>query len=179
MTPEERRQVQDDAREAALARLLELQRTDRRIGPDATDEHGNPYELKTTTKGSLGTGRDVGRPYLERMKARYWVVARGEQTQYTFSYQDIVFLHPSDLGEWIAGIERRLSADLEVVDAAYEALAGTGAPHAMLERLRAIGNRGITLNNPKISWSYIIEHGTRLGENPSLDLRELVAERPL
>ena len=179
MTPEERRQVQDDTREAALARLLELQRTDRRIGPDATDEHGNPYELKTTTKGSLGTGRDVGRPYLERMKARYWVVARGEQTQYTFSYRDIVFLHPSDLGEWIAGIERRLSADLEVVDAAYEALAGTGAPHAMLERLRAIGNRGITLNNPKISWSYIIEHGTRLGENPSLDLRELVAERPL
>lgn len=174
------RQVQDDSREAALARLLELQRTGRRIGPDAADARGNEYELKTTTRSSVGTGRDVGRPFLDNMRTRYWIIARGEQTQYGFAFNDIYFLHPDDLNEWIQGIERRLTADLEVVDAAYEALAAVGADPDSLARLRAIGNRGITLNNPKISWAYITANGSRLGgEQPALDLRELVAKRPL
>lgn len=63
------RQLQDDTREAALARLLELRLSGRRIGPDAHDEHGNPYELKTTTTTSLTTGRDVGWPFLERERS--------------------------------------------------------------------------------------------------------------
>ena len=179
VTPQEPRQVQDDTREEALARLLELERTRRRIGPDATDEHGNEYELKTTTTTSLSTARDVGRPFLEGMRARYWIAARGRQTQYSFAFEEIYFLHPDDLEEWIGGIEARLSADLAVVDSAHQALQAAGADEASLQRLRAIGNRGVTLNNPKISWAYIRADGSLLGESPSLDLRALVAARPL
>ena len=173
------RRVQDDNREAALARLLELQRSDRRIGPDAADEYGNEVELKTTTTQSLSTGRDVGIEYLARMRTQYLVAARGRQTDYGFAFDDIYFLHPTDLEEWIQAHEERLRGDLDIVDRAHGALAALGTCVNTLRRLLSIGRRGITLNNPKIPWKYITEHGTRLGENPSLDLKALIASWPL
>ena len=173
------RRVQDDNREAALARLLELRRSDRRIGPDAVDEHGNEFELKTTTTQSLSTGRDVRSEYLARMRTQYLIAARGRQTDYGFAFDDIYFLHPDDLEEWIQAHEARLRGDQDIVDRAHGALAALGACVNTLRRLLSIGQRGITLNNPKIPWKYVAEHGTRLGENPSLDLKELIASRPL
>lgn len=173
------RPVQDDTREAVLARLLDLKRSGRRIGPDAVDEHGNEYELKTTTKDSLSTARDVGTKYLSRLRTQYLIAARGRQTDYGFAIDDIYFLHPHDLDGWIRQYEARLQGDLDIVDRAHSALAALGACVSTLKRLLAIGQRGVTINNPKIPWAYITEHGTRLGQNPSLDLRELVAGRPL
>ena len=173
------RRVQDDNREVALARLLELQRSNRRIGPDAVDAYGNKFELKTTTTKSVSTGRDVGLDYLNRLRTQYMITARGRQTDYGFAFDDIFFLHPDDLDDWIHPLETRLKGDLDVVDQAHGALAALGACVNTLKRLLSIGQRGITLNNPKIPWKYVIEHGTRLGENPSLDLRELIASRPL
>ena len=173
------RQVQDDTREAALARMLELKRSDRRTGPDATDENGNRFELKTTTRQSLTTARDVGPEYFARLRTQYLIAARGQQTDYGFAFEDIYFLHPDDLEGWIQQYETRLRGDMDIVGRAYKALAALGACAKALERLLAIGRRGVTLNNPQIPWRYITEQGTRLGQNPSLDLRELVAARPL
>ena len=179
MTPPPNRQVQDDTREAHLARILNLSRTGKRTGPDAQDEHGNVFELKTTTVKSLSTARDIGPEYLARMRTQYLIAARGSQTDYGFSIEDIYFLHPDDLDAWISPIEARLIADMEIINRAHSALSALRACLATLERLLLIGRRGITLNNPKIPWQYIVDHGTRLGENPSLDLREIVSARPL
>lgn len=176
MTP---RQVQDDIREEILTRTLNLTRTGKRIGPDATDEYGNVFELKTTTTKSLTTARDIGLEYLARMRKQYLIAANGKQTDYGFAAADIYFLHPDDLNEWITPIEGRLRADMDIVMRAHDALAALGTSSKMLDRLLAIGRRGITLNNPKIPWKYVAEHGTRLGQNPALDLREIVARRPL
>lgn len=173
------RTVQDDTREAALARLLEIKRSARRIGPDATDERANRFELKTTTRDALTTARDVGPEYFARMRSQYLIAARGRQTDYGFAFDDIYFLHPEDLEGWIQRYEARQSRDLSIVHRAHKALAALGTCGQVLERLLSIGRRGITINNPKIPWRYIMEHGTRLGETPSLDLRELVAARPL
>lgn len=173
------RQVQDDSREERLARELNLVRTGKRIGPDAVDKFGNEFELKTTTQQSLSTGRDVGQDFLNNMRTRYLIAARGNQTEYGFDIDDIYFLHPDDLEDWINPIESRLQGDMEIVNRAHGALAALGACLSTLQRLLSIGKRGITLNNPKIPWQYITEHGTRLGENPALDLQELVADRPL
>ena len=173
------RQVQDDTREAALARLLELQRTGKRIGPDATDEHGNKFELKTTTRQGLSTARDVGTDYLGKLRTQYLIAARGRQTDYGFAFEDIFFLHPDDLEDWIQPLEAQVKRDEDIVNRAHSALETLGACCRTLMRLLYIGKRGSTRNNPKIPWRYITEHGTRLGENPSLDLRELVALRPI
>lgn len=172
------RKVQDDTREVTLARLLELRPSERRVGPDATDENGNTYELKTTTRTSLSTGRDVGQRFLDGLRTGYFIAAKGKQTDYAFTFDEIYFLHPDDLEDWIQSIETRLNDDLVVVKAAVGALRGAGASEAEIDRLRANGERGVTQNNPKIPWSYIERHGTRLGSTPSTDLRELVADPP-
>ena len=174
-----RRKVQDDTREVTLARLLELQPSERRIGPDATDENGNTYELKTTTTRGLSTSRVVGQRFLDGLRQSYFVAAKGRQTTYAFAFEEIYFLHPDDLEDWIQGIEDRLRDDLTVVAEALRALEREGADKVKLERLRYIGERGVTLNNPKIPWAYVESHGARLGSTPSADLRRLVAERPL
>lgn len=153
--------------------------TGRRIGPDAHDAHHNPYELKTTTTTGLGTGRDIGFPYLREMRTRYWIAARGHQTRYSFAFDEIYFLHPDDLAEWIDRIEVALSADALIIEAAAAALTEAGRPEADVRRLRYLGARGLTLNNPKISWVYVQQHGTRLGDHPELDLAAIVAARPL
>jgi hypothetical protein len=176
---EETRRVQDDSREVALARLLNLSLGERRIGTDARDAAENPYELKTTTTSSVGTGRDVGLPYLRRMRSRYLVAAKGRQTRYAFAFEEIYFLHPDDLSDWITPYEARFEADARLVELAVEALVASGHAEAEAGRLRYLGSRGLTLNNPKIPWAYVQQHGTLLGDHPELDLPKLVAERPL
>ena len=80
--------------------------------------------------------------------------------------------------DWIARIEARMSADKELVDSALRTLS-QGSFAGDLERLRQIGYRGFTLNNPKISWSYIESHGIRLEGEPALHLRRLVQRFPI
>lgn len=162
-----------------LARMLELRHSTRRTGPDAWDQDGNEYELKTTTQKSVGTGRDIGRDFLDRLRARYMVAAKGQQTDYGFSFEDVYVLHPDDLEGWIGEIESRIVEDEVHVNRALQAYRATGASDAEVERVEYLCQRGMTYNNPKISWAYIEEHGTRLGQNPALDLRELVQERPI
>lgn len=151
------------------------------VGSEQTlhDAAGNPYELKTTTTGSVGTSRDVGLPYLQRMRSRYLIVARGRMTQYDFATDAIYFLHPDDLSEWIKPYEQRFAADAELVEAAVQALVEAGRSEAEAGRLRYLGARGLTLNNPKMPWAYVQQHGTLLGTHPEIDLPKLVAERPL
>ncbi len=159
--------------------MLNLSESDRRIGADALDKSGNPYELKTTTKSSLGTGRDIGYTYLAHMRTRYWIAAKGKQTRYGFAFDEIYFLHPDDLEEWIAVIEARLKADDLIIEAAAAAFAKAGGTDLEVTRLKYLGRRGGTLNNPKIPWSYVTRKGQLLGQHPELDLVELVKARPL
>lgn len=176
--PEQTRTVQDDVREEELARRLQLQRSDRRTGSDARDEHGNRYELKSVTTSSVTTGRDIGRDYLDRLRHSYFICAKGTNTEFGFAIADIYFLSPDMMGDWIAGIEARIGGDQGLVDAALSLLAASGF-EGDLERLKRICYRGFTLNNPKISWRYVTTHGIRLEGQPALHLRELVAQHPI
>jgi hypothetical protein len=156
----------------------QLQRTAGRTGSDARDEFGNRYELKTVTTSNVTTGRDIGPEYLDRLRASYLICARGNNTQYGFSVDEIYLLSPEMMEDWIAKIETRIAADRGLVDSAITALTRMSFA-GDLERLRRIGYRGFTLNNPKISWSYITSHGIKLEGEPSLHLRELVARHPI
>lgn len=174
----QRRTVQDDIREAQLALLLNLQRASTRTGSDARDEAGNRYELKTVTTANVTTGRDIGPEYLDRLRQSYFVCARGSYTDYGFSIDHIYFLAPEMMEDWIVRIEARIGGDRALADSAIEELRRSGF-QADLERLRRICYRGITINNPKVPWSYITSHGIRLGDQPALQLRELVARFPI
>ena len=55
------RKPQDRDREDALRNLFELEAANQnRIGPDAVDEAGHYFELKSTTRDRVSTARDVG-----------------------------------------------------------------------------------------------------------------------
>ena len=177
-TGPQRRTVQDDVREQQLALQLNLSRSHSRMGSDARDEFGNRYELKTVTTRNVTTGRDIGPDYLDRLRQSYFICARGEYTDYGFHIRDIYLLAPEMMEEWIAGIERRLASDRNLVDSALEALRRAGFA-GDLSKLRQIGYRGFTLNNPKIPWSYIESHGIRLEGEPALHLRELIHRYPI
>lgn len=174
----ERRIVQDDLREQQLALQLRPERSRSRTGSDARDEHGNRYELKTVTTRSVTTGRDIGPDYLDRLRRSYFICAHGENTDYGFQIRDIYFLAPAMMEDWIGRMDARMSSDKNLVDAALQALRASGF-QGDLERLRQIGYRGFTINNPKISWSYIESHGVRLQGEPALHLRELVRRFPI
>jgi len=177
MTTPERRVVQDDIRERQLADLLRLERSAGRTGSDARDESGNRYELKTTTRGGVTTGRDLGLDYLERMRRSYLICARGQQGL-TFRFEEIYFLAPSMMQTWIDIYYLRLTTDRDLVESALETLAAAAFP-GDITRLRQICYRGFTINNPKIPWKYVHDHGVRLEDEPALHLRQLIAIHPL
>ncbi len=177
-TEPQRRTVQDDVREQQLALQLNLSRSRSRMGSDARDEFGNRYELKTVTTRNVTTGRDIGPDYLDRLRQSYFICARGEYTDYGFHVRDIYFLAPEMMEEWIRSIEGRLANDRALVDSALELLRQAGFT-GDLNRLRQIGYRGFTLNNPKIPWSYIESHGVRLEGEPALHLRALIGRFPI
>ena len=173
-----RRQVQDDIREQQLAVQLQLERNDKRTGSDARDEFGNRYELKTVTTNNVTTGRDVGLPYLSRLRNSYLICAKGTNTDYGFQTQAIYFLSPTMMEDWIVSLENRLVTDKNLVDRAVAELEAIDFD-GNLERLRYLASRGLTINNPKISWPYITSHGVAIEGQPALHLRELIGLNPI
>ena len=173
--------VQDNSREKAMAELLGLSTTGKRNGFDAVDSAGNPYELKTTSVRDVGTGRDVGRVWIEIIRAGYFVAAKSDTTVKSgWKPSEMIFCHPSDLEEWIAEkLESRIAVDEELRDRIIEIL-GDAVTEDEKTRITYLMARGMTYNNPKISWEYLLSHGVVLDLNrPAEHLAELVSSRPL
>ena len=64
------RKPQDRDREDALRKLFDLEN---RTGPDALDEMGRYYELKSTTRDRVSTARDVGPEHLKKWRKLNWI----------------------------------------------------------------------------------------------------------
>lgn len=173
-------EVQDNKREKALADVLGLNISGNRTGYDAFDGLGNPYELKTTSKNDVGTGRDVGRAWVEKLRSQYFIAAKTDPTTLRWSSTEIIACHPDDLEEWInEKLLSRLNRDellLSKVTSSVRAILDENE----LERLNYLVGRGMTYNNPKISWQYLTSHGTRLSNaDPAKALEDFVSARPL
>lgn len=172
--------VQDNKREQALAALLDLQTTGKRGGYDAFDQHGNPYELKTTSKNDVGTGRDVGREFVAKLRSEYFVAAKTDPDSTDWKPAKIIVCHPDDLEEWILDkLESRLSKDEKLLEKVLTKIR-TYFQKEELERIAYLMSRGMTYNNPKISWDYLEKHGTVLNlKEPAKSLKQFVIQRPL
>jgi len=172
--------VQDNKREQALAKILGLQTTGKRSGFDAYDEFGNPYELKTTSKNDVGTGRDIGRSFIEKLRREYFVAAKSSLEPGEWKPSEIIVCHPDDLEEWIeAKLGSRLSADESLMSRVIEKISKFFKKEE-IERIEYLITRGMTYNNPKISWDYLTQHGTKLNlTNTAKELKKFVNSRPL
>jgi len=172
--------VQDNKREQALATLLGLKTTGKRGGYDAFDDHGNPYELKTTSKNDVGTGRDVGRQFVAKLRSEYFIAAKTDPNSREWRPSQIIVCHPDDLEIWIEKkLESRIVKDEKLLERVLSKIRNL-FNRQEIERISYLMTRGMTYNNPKISWDYLQKYGTTLDiNNPAKSLQKFVNLRPL
>lgn len=170
--------VQDNQREKDLAMMFDLIRSKSRIGVDAYDQNGNPFELKTTSKGGVPTARDVGPHTLLEWTSKYWIIARGKNLSTGFRIDRVFFMAPSHLEGWVNTLREKFARDIAINEKTCAAVQGLLSDDEMA-RLRYILKRGILLNDPNIPWGYIEKNGVEITSDHAKRLAELVAAHPL
>lgn len=180
--------IQDDSREAQIALHCGLEQVIGRAGVDARDQNGYPYELKSATKRGISTARDVGLHTIEVWRKRYWIIAIGssyvEEGGYKrFEITALYIAHPDHLDERFSQLEQTINNRLAPCEEVLKAAQAAGVKAEILQKCRSVIERGITLNNPKISIRLIEKNATRLDEkNPSQSqeqIQEFVTKFPL
>jgi hypothetical protein len=169
-------EIQDSARQNELRKLFDLQDPGLgRMGPDAIDERGNVYELKSTTKESVGTGRDVGFHTIKEYRKKHWIFGKYEfnRSKRRWELVETYYCSPNMMKDYFDQLEKRLLPDLRYYERIRQFLVSHGCPEP-LERLDYLVKRGITKNNPKIPYHYIQEHCVKIVENHAETLRKLV-----
>ena len=120
--------VQDDAREIQMRQLfnLEIAPDRRRSDVDAylkIDGHSLPFELKSTTSGSVSTVRDFGMDHVRKWRDKHWIFGfynkDGSQLLYC------CYASPAQMSPWIEAKARYVRPDQVLADAA-PALLGPG-----------------------------------------------------
>ena len=119
--------VQDDAREIEVRELIGLRAGGGRSDIDAFlhfrsngRQYATPIELKSTTVGSVSTGRDIGPDHLAKWRQRVWVIAFYDTGGATL--QQLLALGPEDMEGWICSVENYIGRDFQIADRARRAL---------------------------------------------------------
>ncbi len=168
-------QPQDHTREDQLRALFGLEPGDGgRSGTDAKDDQGRTFELKSTTKDRVTTGRDVSTHTLERWRERTWIIGRGEYSGTTFTFESTWVLTPAQLEPWFFKIENRLVESGRLGDRVMGACSTNDFTSAEREQIAAMLGRGSTLNNPQIGLAFVRQNGTLITDNHAERLRQLV-----
>jgi hypothetical protein len=119
--------VQDDAREVEVRELMGLRAGGGRSDIDAFldfrsngRQYATPIELKSTTVGSVSTGRDIGPDHLAKWRHRVWIIASYDPSGTTL--EQLLVLGPEEMEGWIASVEEYIRADFQIADRAYRTL---------------------------------------------------------
>lgn len=109
--------VQDDDREKELIFLFELERPDSasRIGIDALlNLNGEkiPFELKSTSTGSVTTVRDFGYAHIKKWKDKHWLIGKYDKSGQNLEY--VLYGSPRMMQPWILEKEAYIRPDFEL-----------------------------------------------------------------
>jgi hypothetical protein len=107
---------QDNSREGEMIKLFDLiqDTSEGRIGVDAFLElEGNryPFELKTTSKGSVTTVRDFSPDHIEKWQGKHWLFGFYQGTYVYYKYGN-----PSMMVPWIEEKAEYIRLDFELAD---------------------------------------------------------------
>lgn len=207
---------QDDDREEAMRTLFGLYK-DENEGRDGVDAHLDidgmslPFELKTTSKGSVTTVRDFGPDHILKWQDKHWLIGFFINGREYYHYGS-----PAMMAGWINEKANYISPDFMLADLASQNLTlsdmhqvmeekaiytyedartlqkkqylkekyielqdldGGYSPERMLEifkdRNKYLIERGSTLNNPHIPFSYF-RGWVEITNNHAEVLRQLV-----
>ncbi len=113
---------QDDDREEAMRTLFGLYK-DENEGRDGIDAHLDvdgktiPFELKTTSNGSVTTARDFGPDHIAKWKDKHWLIGFFVKGREFYHYGS-----PLMMAEWIVGKEAYIKPDFMLADLASKNL---------------------------------------------------------
>lgn len=169
------RKPQDRDREDKLRKLFQLRQANQnRTGPDAVDEVGRYYELKSTTRDRVSTARDVGLDHLQKWRQINWIFGRGYYSGNTFTFQETYFLTPLQMEPWFSAIEAKVTQDDTLFARVFRLLDTNGFTTTECDRVRRAFKRGVLLNDPKIKWSFIREQGVMIDHDHATRLRKVL-----
>ena len=109
---------QDDVREDDMRRLFGLYK-DENEGRDGIDAHleidgiSVPFELKTTSKGSVTTVRDFGPDHIEKWRDKHWLIGFFINNEEYYHYAS-----PAMMAPWIKSREAYIEPDFMLADLA-------------------------------------------------------------
>lgn len=105
---------QDDDREDAMIALFNLykDKTEGRSGVDAflkIDGMIIPFELKTTSQGSVTTVRDFGPDHIRKWENKHWLIGFFIKGREFYKYGS-----PAMMAEWIKSKEKYIASDFKL-----------------------------------------------------------------
>ena len=107
---------QDDDRENEMRELFNLYKDENegRSGIDAyldIDGHTIPFELKTTSNGSVTTVRDFSPEHIKKWKNKHWLIGFHLDAETYYKYGS-----PSMMEEWILGKGEYIAPDFQLAN---------------------------------------------------------------
>lgn len=117
--------VQDDTREDEQRKLFGLLKPpgEGRSGIDAILKLGKqniPFELKTTTNGSVTTVRDFGYDHILKWKNKHWLISKYSRDGSKMEYS--LYGSPQLMSKWISEKEAYIKPDFELAKIAPDNL---------------------------------------------------------
>jgi len=132
--------------------------------------------MKSTTKESFGTGRDVSVEMITKWRERHWVFAHGTNYDNGFSIEEMYYCSPAMMKEKFDEMELRFAPDIHIRDTIMIHVKRI-LNSAQLKRLYYLVSRGMTYNNPHIGLKYVKEHGVKINlEFPAEHLKKIMRD---
>lgn len=156
-----RKVVQDGEREEHIRALFGLDQPEGacRHGIDAVlNPGGVPFEIKTTTKGSVSTARDFSDRTIAKWQDQYWLIGSGENTHHGFVYEAFRFLAPVHMAAWFERFRAKFRDKRAVHERMLATLAASGDyTRPQIEAVARDLARGRTENDPQINVTDMLE----------------------
>ncbi len=144
-----------------MIEILGLKKAEGRLGHDAEDNNGNIFELKSSTKNSFGTGRDVSVSMINKWRKRHWVFANGTNYKSGFKIESMYYCSPNMMKDQFDILYEKFKPDMKISKTVLAYVDGI-LVEIQIERLKYLLNRGMTYNNPHISMKYVSSYGIEI-----------------
>lgn len=170
--------VQDNIREVEMIELFGLIKGDSREGVDATCGIGSQFELKSYSKPSVSTARDLGYKHLSKWASRYWLFGRFTNHDEGHRWHSFHFMAPNHMNAWFEKVRSKLDESHALIEQIAKALEPQ-FDSCIIDDVRKLMADGALLNDPNISAKYVRENGIEITGNFKDRINELVSEFPI
>ena len=134
----------------------------------------NIFELKSSTKSSFGTGRDVSIEMMDRWRQRRWIFANGTNYSDGFRIESTYYCSPAMMKGCFDIMSAKFEPDITLRESVLRHIRKILSA-TQIDMLAYLISRGMTYNNPHIGMKCIKEHGIEIDLNdPQASLQNIM-----